>query len=131
MKYLLDTVVWIWSIASSERISREAREILENGEEEIYLSSVSSWEISIKVRTGKLSFPEPPLGHISRFMARQNLRPLSITHAHAQKVYDLPNHHNDPFDRMLIAQALVEDMAILTADRWFSKYPVQVVWCRT
>jgi len=131
MKYLLDTVVWLWSIGPVERIRRQAREMLENGEEEIYLSSATSWEISIKLGTGKLSFPEPPARQISRFMARQSLRPLAITHVHAQKVYDLPNHHRDPFDRMLIAQALVEEMAILTADRLFSKYPVQLVWCGT
>jgi len=131
MKYLLDTAVWLWSIGPVERIRRQAREMLENGGEEIYLSSATSWEICIKLRTGKLSFPEPPARHISRFMARQSLRPLSITHAHAQKVYDLPNHHRDPFDRMLIAQALVEEMAILTADRCFAKYRVQLVWCGT
>jgi PIN domain nuclease of toxin-antitoxin system len=129
MKYLLDTVVWIWSLGPSERLTEEARSILLSGQEEIYLSSATSWEISIKLRLGKLSFPEPPANHISQFIARQNLRPLSITHAHAQKVYDLPPHHDDPFDRILIAQAIVEDMTILTSDRLFKRYPVEVVWC--
>jgi len=129
MKYLLDTVTWIWSIGPLERINRQAQEILENGEEEIYLSAATSWEISIKVRTGNLNFPEPPASHISQFMARQNLRPLSITHTHAQKVHELPNHHKDPFDHILIAQAIVEGMVILTSDRVFAKYPVEVLWC--
>jgi PIN domain nuclease of toxin-antitoxin system len=62
-------------------------------------------------------------------MTRQGLRPLSVNHVHAAKVYDLPAHHGDPFDRMLIAQALVEEMTILTSHRVFRKYPVEVVWC--
>jgi PIN domain nuclease of toxin-antitoxin system len=128
MKYLIDTVTWIWSIGPLERLNRKAQEVLENAQE-IYLSAATPWEISIKVRTGKLHFPEPPGKHIPGFMARQNLRPLSITHAHAEKVYELPNHHKDPFDHILIAQAIVEGMVILTSDRVFAKYPVEVLWC--
>ena len=129
MKYLLDTAVWLWSLNSPELIADEGREILERGEEEIYLSAVTSWEISIKMRVGKLNFAGAPAHHVPRFMAKQGLRPLSVTHSHAAKVYDLPAHHRDPFDRMLIAQALVEDMVILTSDRYFSKYPANLVWC--
>jgi PIN domain nuclease of toxin-antitoxin system len=102
---------------------------LEHGQEEIYLSAITSWEISIKMRLGKLDFAGPPAQHLARFMAKQSLRPLSITHSHAAKVYDLPIYHSDPFDRMLIAQALVEDMAILTSDRSFRKYPAKLLWC--
>jgi PIN domain nuclease of toxin-antitoxin system len=129
MKYLLDTAVWLWSLNSPELIGDEGRRVLERGEEEIYLSAVTSWEISIKMRVGKLNFVGPPAHHVPRFMAKQSLRPLSITHSHAAKVYDLPAHHKDPFDRMLIAQALVEDMVILTSDRSFRKYPAKLVWC--
>ena len=129
MKYLLDTVVWLWSLNSPERINDEGRRVLERGEEEIYLSAVTPWEISIKMRLGKLDFPGPPARHVPQFMARQSLRPLSVTHRHAARVYDLPAHHGDPFDRMLIAQALVEDMVILTSDRSFRKYPAPLLWC--
>lgn len=129
MKYLLDTAVWLWSLNSPELIGDEGREILERGEEEIYLSAVTSWEISIKTRVGKLDFSGPPAHHVPRFMAKQSLRPLSITHSHAAKVYDLPAHHRDPFDRLLIAQALIEDMVILTSDRSFRKYPARLLWC--
>ena len=62
-------------------------------------------------------------------MAKQGLLPMPVTHLHAVKVYDLPSHHHDPFDRLIIAQAIVEEMAILTSDRIFAKYPVNVVWC--
>jgi len=129
MKYLLDTAVWLWSLRSPELIGGEGRQILELGEEEIYLSAVTSWEISIKMRLGKLDFPGPPAQHVPRFMAKQSLRPLSVNHSHAAKVYDLPAHHADPFDRMLIAQALIEDMVILTSDRAFRKYSAQLLWC--
>jgi PIN domain nuclease of toxin-antitoxin system len=130
MKYLLDTAVWLWSLKSPELIGDEGRRVLELGEEEIYLSAVTSWEISIKMRLGKLDFPGPPAHHVPRFMAKQGLRPLSVTHSHAAKVYDLPAHHSDPFDRMLIAQALVEGMVILTSDPWLKKYPATLLWCR-
>ena len=129
MKYLLDTGVWLWSLNSPERIADEGRQILENGEEEVYLSAVTTWEISIKMRLGKLSFAGPPAHHVPRFMAKQNLRPLSVTHSHAAKVYELGTPHNDPFDRLLIAQALAEDMVILTADRLFRKYRAELLWC--
>jgi len=129
MKYLLDTGVWLWSLKSPELIGEQGREILAHGQEEIYLSAVTSWEISIKMRLGKLDFGGPPAQYVPRFMAKQNLRPLSVTHSHAAKVYDLPIYHSDPFDRMLIAQALAEDMVILTSDRSFRKYPAELLWC--
>ena len=129
MKYLLDTAVWLWSLKSPELIGEQGREILADGQEEIYLSAITSWEISIKMRLGRLNFDAPPPQHVPRFMAKQNLRSLSVTHSHAAKVYDLPIYHSDPFDRMLIAQALVEDMVILTSDRSFRKYPAELLWC--
>ncbi len=129
MRYLLDTVVWLWSLNSPERISDEGRRVLERGEEEIYLSAVTPWEISIKMRLGRLDFPGPPVQHVPRFMAKQGLSPLFVNHSHAMKVYDLPVRHADPFDRMLIAQALIEDLVILTSDRAFREYPAKLLWC--
>jgi PIN domain nuclease of toxin-antitoxin system len=129
MKYLLDTVAWLWSVHSDERLGREARAILENGKEEIYLAAATSWELSIKMRLGKLNFPGPPAQIVPAFMAKQGLLPLAVNHIHATKVYDLPSHHSDPFDRMIIAQAIVEEMTVLTSDRIFEKYPIHVVWC--
>jgi PIN domain nuclease of toxin-antitoxin system len=124
-------VAWLWSIAATDKLNRSAREIIENGREEIYFSAASSWEITIKARSGKLQLPGHPSQCIPAFMAKQGLKPLPITHLHTVKIYDLAPHHTDPFDRMLIAQAITEDLAILTADRAFEKYPVQIVWCAT
>jgi PIN domain nuclease of toxin-antitoxin system len=129
VKYLLDSMIWLWSVDSVEKINESSREILESGQAEVYLSAATAWELSIKARLGKLRLPGPPARCIPSFMARQGLRPLPVTHLHAVKVYDLPLHHQDPFDRLIIAQAIAEDMAVLTADRVFGKYAVDVVWC--
>jgi PIN domain nuclease of toxin-antitoxin system len=87
--------------------------------------------MSIKMRLGKVDFPGPPTHNVPRFISKQNLRPLSINHSHAAKVHDLSSRHGDPFDRMLIAQALVENMVVLSWDRSFKKYPAEILWCGT
>lgn len=129
MRYLLDGVVWLWSIDVVERINPRAFAILNSGSEEIYFSAATVLELTIKAQLGKLILPGPPRQSILAFTARQGLRQLPVTYVHAVKVFDLPLHHRDPFDRLLIAQAIVENMTILTADRAFAKYPVDVVWC--
>jgi PIN domain nuclease of toxin-antitoxin system len=129
MKYLLDTSVWLWSLTASERINKKARQLLASGQEELYLSAASSWEISIKWALGRLPLPEPPGSYVPKRLAAQGIRPLAITHTHALTVSELPAHHSDPFDRLLIAQAQVEDMVILTADRALEPYGVKILWC--
>lgn len=105
MRYLLDTGVWLWSIDAVDKISRRGFEILSNGREEINFSAASAWELAIKYGLGKLRLPAAPTDCIPAFSAKQGLRLLSITQTHAVKVYDLPQHHRDPFDRLIIAQA--------------------------
>src|ERR1700734_2894806 len=100
-------------------MNKTCLEILENGREEIYFSAATAWELSIKARLGKLHLPGPPAQCIPAFMAKQGLRSLPVTHAHAAKVYDLPPYHQDPFDHLIIAQAITETMTVLTADRDF------------
>lgn len=131
MKFLLDSGVWLWTIASPEKINSRAYEILNDKNNEVYFSAVSSWELSIKAGNRKLQLPSPPEQCIPAFMAKQGLVPLAISHRHSVRVFDLPAHHRDPFDRLLIAQSIVEEMTILTNDRAFEKYPVQIVWCAT
>jgi PIN domain nuclease of toxin-antitoxin system len=129
MKYLLDTMVWLWSVGPTEKIGSAGLDILANGREEIYLSAASSWEIAIKAKVGKFRLPEAPAPYVRSRMAAQRILALPITQNHSLGVYDLPLHHNDPFDRLIIAQALAEEMVILTSDRAFKKYPVELVWC--
>jgi len=129
MKYLLDTMVWLWSVGPTDKIGSAGLKVLTNGEEEIYLSAASSWEIAIKTKLGKFELLEPPGRYVPKRLAEQGIRSLSITQSHSLKVYDLPLHHQDPFDRLIIAQAIDEEMAVLTADQAFRKYAVDVVWC--
>jgi len=129
MRYLLDTSVWLWSLSNPDLINKEARRLLEDGREELYLSAASSWEISIKSSLGKLRLPEPCAIFVPKRLAAQGIRSLPITHTHALGVSNLPPRHSDPFDRLLVAQAQAEGMAILTADRAFKRYGVEVFWC--
>ncbi len=129
MKYLLDTMVWLWSVSSVENIGADGHAILANEDAEIYLSVASTWEISIKARMGKFTLPEPPPRYIPKRLAEQSIQALTINQTHAQKVYELPLHHRDPFDRLIIAQALTEEMTVLTSDRGFEKYPIEIIWC--
>lgn len=129
MKYLLDTSIWLWSVGPIERMNRKSRELLADGKQEIYFSAASAWEVSIKMSLGKLQLPDSPEIYVPKRLAAQAIQPLPILQHHALKVYSLPPHHQDPFDRLLIAQALSEEMTILTADRAIEKYDVQVVWC--
>jgi PIN domain nuclease of toxin-antitoxin system len=126
--YLLDTGVWLWSVGEPTRISSKAREVIVDTKQDVFLSAVTSWEVAIKAGSGKLHLPEPPDLYVPRRMASQGLRPLAISHQHALMVFALPVHHRDPFDRLLIAQAQVENMTLITAERMVERYPVQVLW---
>lgn len=128
MTYLLDTSVWLWSLWEPERIARKAREVMADLSQQIFLSAVTSWEIAIKVGVSKLTLPEPSSSYVPRRMADQGLRPLPISHQHALAVAALPLHHRDPFDRLLIAQASIEGMTVITADRVFEQYSVPLLW---
>jgi len=129
MKYLLDTGVFIWSLDKFENLNRDAQDLLIGNRDEIYLSAAASWEISIKYGLGKLRFPGPPQQYVPDRMRIQDLRPLPISHVHALAVSELPRHHNDPFDRLLVAQARSEDMVLMTADSALRRYPVEIFWC--
>jgi PIN domain nuclease of toxin-antitoxin system len=130
MRYLLDTGVWLRSQTRPERLGRKAVELLSDLPEGdvLFLSAVSSWEISIKFHLGKLPLPEPPALYVPSRL--NGVIPLPITHTHALAAGELPFHHSDPFDRLLIAQARLEGMTLMTADRNFAKYDVGVLWCR-
>ena len=129
MKYLVDTSVLVHSLISKPKLSDQALNLLADDSSELYLSAVTSWEIAIKVGSGKLLLPGRPSEIVTRAMRLMSLQPLDITHLHALTVEELPNHHRDPFDRMLVAQANTERMVLLTADRIFEKYEVEQVFC--
>ncbi len=127
MNVLVDTHVWIWSLADPSRLSAEPRSLLSSSRNVVYLSAASAWELAIKAALGKIELPEPVETYVPTRMARQGITALPITHTHALRVSTLPPHHRDPFDRLLIAQALVERLPILTADVAFDRYDVEVI----
>jgi PIN domain nuclease of toxin-antitoxin system len=128
MKILMDTGCWLWSLTAPERLNKKARDLLSDRAHTLYLSAASSWEIAIKAALGKLHLPEPPDRYIPGRMAALDVRGLPVEHSHALKVFALPAHNRDPFDRILIAQAQTESLTILTADPAFRAYDVGIFW---
>lgn len=127
MRILLDTQCWLWMAAAPERLSRRARRIVEDSDNELLLSAASAWEIAIKHALGKLLLPEPPELYVPSRMIALRTVPLAIEHAHALRVATLPSHHRDPFDRLLVAHALVDRLPVMTADAVFKRYGVNVI----
>ena len=128
MRLLLDTHVWLWMIAERERFDAETAGMLENSANELLLSAASSWEIAIKHALGKLTLPAPPARYVPQQIAKTGVTPLLVEHSHALRVADLPPHHRDPFDRLLVAQAELEGVTLLTADRQFEPYGIPIEW---
>jgi PIN domain nuclease of toxin-antitoxin system len=129
MKYLLDTSIFLWSLGAEHKLNQKARDLLSSSTAELYLSAASSWEIAIKYALGTLSLPKPPSQFVPYAIGSLALRSMDITHFHSLIAGELPPHHRDPFDRMLIAQARLENMTLLTADRAISKYEVKTMFC--
>jgi PIN domain nuclease of toxin-antitoxin system len=108
--------------AEPDRLGDQARALIEDERTELLFSAASVWEISIKVRSGKLSLPEPVTTYVPSRMQSSRVSPLFVTHVHAASVAHLPPHHRDPFDRLLAAQALIEGVAILSSDAQLDAY---------
>jgi PIN domain nuclease of toxin-antitoxin system len=127
LTYLLDTHIWLWMLGDPGRIEPGLQVALQDGNTRLLLSAASSWEIAIKWAAGRLSLPEPPELYVPSRMQRTNVEPLAVTHSHALRVATLPPHHRDPFDRLLIAQAQLEGIPLVTADRSFDDYNVETI----
>jgi len=128
LQYLLDTHALIWWISSDNRLSDTAGTLIKSHRNQLYWSVASSWEISIKHALGKIMFDEPPEGLIASELDQNRIEILPILNEHAFLAGQLPLHHKDPFDRMLVAQAQVESMGLITNDPKFSYYDVDVYW---
>jgi PIN domain nuclease of toxin-antitoxin system len=129
MMALLDTNVFLWWITDDPRLSEQARNIISNSENRLFFSAAGGWEIAIKAGLGKLILKE---GHLHDFLDEQmeinDIAPLPVQMNHALHVHRLPHLHRDPFDRMIIAQAQVENMTIVTQDQQIARYYVETVW---
>ena len=123
MNLLLDTHTLIWVFDGSSKLSEEARLAIEDGANLIYVSAVTAWEIAIKKSIGKLKLNGDYLNGLKQYRFTQ----LNITTEHCLAVESLPNHHKDPFDRLLIAQAIHEKLVMVTRDSRIIKYPVSTI----
>jgi PIN domain nuclease of toxin-antitoxin system len=123
MRLLLDTHTLLWWLDDHPTLSQEARHAISSPHSEVFVSAVTAWEIVIKKRLGKLKMPSG----LDRELAAQRFAALPVTVEHALAVDKLPDHHEDPFDRMLVAQAMVEGMTLVTRDRDIRKYRVAVI----
>ena len=127
MKFLLDTSCWLWLQTAPSRFNADLLETLTDYASQRHLSSASVWEIAIKYSIGKLPLPQPPAVYIPDRMRLNQFQELAITHVHAVAVAGLPPHHRDPFDRILIAQAQLEGMTLITSDASIEQYDVSTV----
>jgi PIN domain nuclease of toxin-antitoxin system len=127
VRILLDTQCWLWMSLSPKRLSPRGRRLVEDQKNILYLSAASAWEIAIKHALGKLRLPEPPVSYVPARVNALGVQSLPIEHAHAVHVATLPPHHRDPFDRILVAQAQLDDLPILTADPLIAAYDVTTI----
>jgi PIN domain nuclease of toxin-antitoxin system len=128
MQLLLDTHVFLWWVNDVSELSRRARTAIRNERNECFLSLASCWEIAIKVSLGKLELPSDVELFVSEHLAANAVRVLPIELRHVSRVAEMPFHHRDPFDRLLVAQALDEDLSVVSADPIFRRYGVKRVW---
>lgn len=128
MKLLLDTQCWLWWFSQPERLNQNIIEQIADETNEVWFSVASVWEMGIKVSIGKLPLPEPIEDYISTRMIRLKAKSLEINGNHALQAASLPLYHRDPFDRMLIAQAQIEEMTLISADSIFNQYNVSLLW---
>ncbi len=127
MKALLDTHTFLWAIADDGRLSRRAQQIYTDPND-LWLSVASIWEMLIKMRAGKLPLPEPTGPYIVKELAQNKIGVLPIKLDHVLRIESLPAHHRDPFDRILIAQSLEENLPLITADPVFERYSAKLIW---
>jgi len=120
---LLDTHVLLWWLSDPGKLSDEARAAITDGQNPVYASSAAAWEMAIKKRLGRLDYP----ANLAEVLAKDHIEVLPITLPHALAVSDLPMHHQDPFDRMMVAQTMIEGLVLITRDEDIGKYDVKVM----
>lgn len=128
MRALLDTHVFLWWITNNPQLPQDVRSIIADGNNELFFSAASCWEIAIKAHLGKIILPQKPDIFISDQLATNSIQTLPIQASHALHVFNLPYRHRDPFDRMIVAQAQMEKLPIITSDALIAKYKVRVIW---
>ncbi|MBI4525276.1 MAG: type II toxin-antitoxin system VapC family toxin [Deltaproteobacteria bacterium] len=128
MRILLDTATFLWAVTDAPELSGKARELIVDPENEVFLSSVSGWEIAVKYALGRLPLPEPPERFVPVQRKDHAIEPLPLDEEAALHLARIPLLHRDPFDRMLVCQAIVHGLVILTPDTLVNQYPVRTAW---
>ena len=128
MNILLDTCTFLWITLDSPELSPEARDVFLNSDNEVYLSAVSAWEIAVKHSLGRLTLPEEPQWFVPIMRDQHGIQPLPLEESATLYIGKLPDFHRDPFDRMLICQAVDAGLIILTPDEQIAKYPIRTLW---
>jgi PIN domain nuclease of toxin-antitoxin system len=128
MKLLLDTCTFLWMTLDAPELSPRAREAILDAENELYLSAASVWEICVKHALGRLPLPEPPARFIVDQRAACGIASLPVDEESALHLLRLPSLHGDPFDRMLVSQALVHGLTLVTPDPLITQYPSRILW---
>lgn len=127
-KFLLDTCTFLWIPYDAPELSASAREAFQDPNNEIYLSAISGWEIAVKNKLGRLPLPSPPHQFIPEMRTKYHLLSLPLEESSALAIHRLPELHRDPFDRMLICQAMTHGLTLLTPDQQIHQYPILVAW---
>lgn len=128
MKLLLDTHTFLWFAFNTPELPAPTRELLEDDASDLYFSHASVWEMAIKVSIGKLHFSTSVTDLVTKQLQKDDILPLPINYAHLALIETMPLHHKDPFDRLLIAQALAESFTIISIDAAFDPYGVSRLW---
>ncbi len=128
MRLLLDTHAYLWWLAGSSALTRRARSAIATDAAEVFISAVSAWEIATKYRLGKLPEAQLVAEDVAASVAAEGFSELALSMRHAQRAGDLVGHHRDPFDRMLIAQSMLENMTLVSNERAFDAYGVKRLW---
>jgi PIN domain nuclease of toxin-antitoxin system len=128
VRLLLDTHAFLWWLTDDEQLSPRAKRVIRDGNNQVFFSVASAWEIAIKAKLGRVTLPEDPERFIPDQLEVNAFEVLPVRLPHALRVASLPGVHADPFDRLLVAQALVEDLTVVSKDRRLGRYPVRVLW---
>ena len=128
MKLLLDTCCWLWWLSDTQKLSEQQLNALISRQNQLFLSVATLWELSIKINTGKLAIPQPLNKLVAQECPQDNIKIIDIKSIHAIESGSLPLHHKDPFDRMIITQAITENLTVITSDKVFQKYDVAVLF---
>ena len=128
MKLLLDTHVFLWWIGDDGRLSQPARNAIASSSNAVFLSIASAWELAVKIRLGKLNLEDDLERFLPNQLQRNAVTALPVSLSHAMRLHHLPLHHRDPFDRMLVVQAQIEGLTLVTADPFVRLYDVPTLW---